>query len=1189
MLLRILEPKKLKQRLSPLMVLGALLAVLVSGCEGPEDLGRPPTVDTDSFGSKFFTMACQRVAYTSSLAAHQRDPSRPIDVSGSRYRLACRYGPQFLPIDKARLEDPKVAAFFDRRQDFIEAIDLVFPGNELADLQAYMVGILDLTDDGSFPAIVQKTADVLDLSRTEPELNKALARLESRLGYRPRSVCLGILREALSYPQLKALLDNFFELVGKGGKGEAAFDNLVAALAFELRSARRVDDPLRADPIHPGSSTRSLRLALDLLFTQDPAFASGHPRWLVTREWRGLARVRRDAAGPVAPFVDTNKDGLPDVDPLGYFVTAGGQLPPAPFHHDPKDPDNAPARDGHGRALDASGTPLYEYLDLDRTLLGALARDAIQLLDPARDTLLKTLQGLTALLGPRKQVTRTGLGGDALVYSGFDSAASPLLDLAHAVLALLRDPAILPTLEGVRKLFVEHEPVLARTVAAARRASDIAEKYPTRKVEPTSTLYDELFVLLRQLVDTPGLLEDVLDGMKDPRSKNLDQIMANYFKHRDVHVLGSGDKVVNQSGGSKLFTQLVDRTKPDTGSNRSIQQRLFHVIHDTNGMRMCNKEGAKIAIPIICDIPGISALSLCTKTYKACDLFEVTNGAVFYLKSFVYTRDSQGKLTKTRKAHLRLKTENMPTLIAAAVDTIGPDLILRTMTGISSMAEHPPPEALNRLMFMEKMPSMLAAAQDFPKDIDGEEIHKTHQGTLYSWEIPHPGMSCSNNDPCTFYEAFGPVAQAFADHDAEKLLMDIMSVLHRHWSSKQSGDYQYQNRTAPNFSHGSNVVSYEAAIVEIMEKGDLLGALRELSKVATTLKVSGGGRWTTELTKTARFLFDPARTPGLAYRDGRTTALWSDGVTPAAGGVSPIYLLTDAWKGIDTALDGAKASVATAWREATQHIVDVFLGTEAQSGQGGQLTRFSNQRIAPAARLLLDFVRARILAHSPSCSDTQQCVGAGVCLPSGRCTTRHINDDTAKWAGVELPADLERILAGPLPAAAADFVTVLREEPKANRTLSELLRYLVDEINYNEVFSATLTGLGDVLQLLLDDASLVPLAQALGKALAPEFGLVESLKVFLKPALARDGRGALTRILRNSVKEQSPGVSPMETLFELSKEMHRVKPGTKTNYTAEDYGQALKEIRDFLGNQQTGLLNFFDLIENRCAGPCSSR
>ena len=127
---------------------GLCLGLLVGACADPDAMSRPLTQEGETFGAKFFTVACQRVAYTSSLAAHALDPSLPVDVSGSRYRLACRYGPQFLAVDQTRARDPKVAAFFDYRQDFIDSIDLVFPGNELSDLQAYMVRILDLTDDG---------------------------------------------------------------------------------------------------------------------------------------------------------------------------------------------------------------------------------------------------------------------------------------------------------------------------------------------------------------------------------------------------------------------------------------------------------------------------------------------------------------------------------------------------------------------------------------------------------------------------------------------------------------------------------------------------------------------------------------------------------------------------------------------------------------------------------------------------------------------------------------------------------------------------------------------------------------------------------------------------------------------------------------------------------------------------------
>lgn len=1167
--------------------LGLCIGLLGGACADPDAMSRPLTQEGETFGAKFFTVACQRVAYTSSLAAHAADPRLPIDVSGSRYRLACRYGAQFLAVDQTRSRDPKVAALFDYRQDFVDSIDLIFPGNELSDLQAYMVRILDLTDDGSFPAVVQKSAEAVDLARADPHMTQALARIEGRLGYRPRSVSLGILREALSYPKLQTLLDNTLELVAEGGKGHQAFGDLMAALSFELRNARRVDDASQDPPQHPAATDRAARLALDLLLTTDPAFASGSPRWLVARDWRGLARVRRTASGVAAPFVDKDSDGLADADVLGNFVTSTGKVP-SPFHHDPKAPDAAVARDAYGRALDASGQPVFDYLNLDDTLLASFARDALKLLDPAKDTLLKALQGATAVLGPRRDQVRIAPDGkDSLSYRGFDSDKAPLLDLTHGVLSVLGDPAILQTLEGLKRLFTDHESELARVLGAARKASSLVDAYPARKIDPKSTVFDELLVLVRQLVNTPGLLEDVLTALKNPATHNLDRMLANYLKYADVHVLDTArDKVVSQSGGDNLFTRVVDRKKPDSGSNRSMQARLLHIIHDTNGMLMCNKEGAKISIPLICDLPLIKNTSLCTKTYKACELFQVDNGAVFYMMSIARIRDGAGKLTNTGKAYLRLKTENMPSLIAAAVDTIGADLILETMTGIKGMGEHPTTQALNRLMFMEQMPAMLAAAQDFPKDIDGEEIHKVHKGSLYSWEIQHPGMSCSANDPCVFYDAFRPVAQAFADHDQEKLLIDILSVLHRHWSSKQSSDYQYTNPKAPNFSHGSNVVSYEPALVDVLEKSDIMRSLSAVAGVIDGLKLGDNTPFKTVLTRTARFLVDPALSPGLAYRDGRTKALWSDGVTEALGGVSPIYLLADAISGIDDALDAATQETGDAWREATKEIIDLFLGTEAVAGQQGAV-RFSNRRIIPAATVLLDFLRARVLAHSPACTSSSQCLSGGTCLGNGRCSTQHSGDDTAGWTKT-LSADLERTLSGPLVASAADFVTVLREDPKAKSTLSDLLRHLIDEIdNGGQSFSATLTGLADLSQLLLDDDDLIPIVRVLGRALKPERGLVDTLLAFLKPAMARDQAGALTRILRNAVKEQLPGTSPAEVLLDMCKEMHRKKPGAKTPYDATDYQWALDEIRDFMGNQQTGLLKFFELIQNRCGGLCT--
>ena len=257
-------------RVSSWLPLAAFLVVWGSGCHE----GLPPDPSRDNgqnFGQKFFNVICQRVAYTSSvqshtasLAAHRKDPRipvRPRDVSGSWYRLPCRYGGEQLSKAEwadAWARDPKVATMLQNREKLVKAVNLIFPDSELSDLQDYLVGILPLTDNDKFPNLIKKTAEVLknDLEK-DTALHTSLVRLDRRVGYRPRTVCLGILREALQYDKLHPLLNTVLEFAAEGGKGHQPMMKLLDALSFEMRTARRVDDKSNSKPLHQGSSERT--------------------------------------------------------------------------------------------------------------------------------------------------------------------------------------------------------------------------------------------------------------------------------------------------------------------------------------------------------------------------------------------------------------------------------------------------------------------------------------------------------------------------------------------------------------------------------------------------------------------------------------------------------------------------------------------------------------------------------------------------------------------------------------------------------------------------------------------------------------------------------------------------------------------------------------------------------------------
>jgi hypothetical protein len=1183
----------------------------------PENLGLAQT-----FGEKFFTIACQRVAYTSSLRAAELAPPEatpPVDVSGTRYRMACRLGPGYLP-DYAADEDPKVATFVKARASFVEAIDLIFPEEQLPSLQDYMIKLLPLSDDDSFPDLIRKAGAVMQELEDDPELKTALysglARLDTRVGYRPRAVYLGLVREVLGYTELQPALSQVLQQIGEGGPAHQAFLDLMEALGFEMRDAQRVATP--------GDSERTLRLAINLLTTQNPVFgAEASPVLLVRRDARGLASVKTNGKTVPAPFVDKDGDGVPDMDGLGRFATSTGSAAPAPFRVDTSVPDTAAARDSNGRALDGAGQPLYDYLDLDTTVLAALARDSVKLLDSSTDRAFQLAMGATGLLGDRMASAKTypsdaasADGTATLPFTGFDTAHAPLLDLLYSFLQVLRDPTADSTLDLAKILLRDHEAVLSRVVGAALDAKELGKKHPEAKLEATSNLYDDLVPLLRQVAYTCGtqvlkpgqpcdggrrwLLEDVMDGLADSRTRNLPTMLLNYFSYRDVYQLDAAAQKVTNPG----FHQLVDRAQPDTGVNRSLQQRLFHMINNTNGMKLCNKDNACFGVTVM-------GTDLCLAHFKPCELFEVDNGALFYTQSIACLRDSNGNTNYdpaikrcTPKAYLRLKTENMPGWLSTIVKTVGEDWLLSFATKIDGMSTHPTTEAVNRQMFVYPMPGSLALMQDPGVDVDGHIVPdhddgsgKTvtgyHQNILFAWEQQHPQFSCSNNDPCYFYESFRPTVQAFADHDSEKLFLDILSVLHRHWASRSSKTFQFSDPKAADFAWGSAAVTWEPLIIEVLQKGELFNALCDLGTVLKTLKLGDGSSAKVALALATQGLLDPARTPGLKYRDGRTQSYTTDGKNPIAGGVSPFYLLADAFAAkrarIDKLAAGPDARLATAWNQSTSDLVDIFLAVEKYvDSEGRNSWRFSNRRLPMVAQVVVDFLRGRLAVHQA-------------------------RGDTTEWLSQELPDDVERVLAGPAFGRAADLIRILDMQPAAKKAIYDLASYLISELAGSSTFRAAITGLADLIQIVLDDDDLVPVARALGRALDPARGLMPAALRFLRPALDADsgdgcspgskcGTGErcitlgggesrcsqemLTRVLRNAWKEQSPGKSPVQTLLDLSTELHRLKPGAGTPYTGADFAEAFRQIRDFLANTETGLVKFFEIIKDRCAGPC---
>ena len=765
----------------------AIAIAVIAGCQPPLDTAR--TVDPyASFGDVIYREGCQRVAYTGQLDQQQAGTIARIDVSGSLGRAVCVAG-EPPPADAPA----KLTAIVGQRSQVTQTVDAILPQPFLATLERFLERILPLYDDGTVERAVTGLGDLLGIMGDDHELSPALARLGLRHGYRPASLGPGLMHALVEYPDLDGFVGSFLGLIGPGGAGEAEWHELLAAGAVTLGTAEPVADPTATD--------RTLKLALDLMFSAHPDLVAGAPRPAVARDARGLAIAATDETGALlAPFVDVDHDGLADADGDGRFVDAQGQVlaVPTPFAQ-PGVADTAP-RDALGRALTApdATTTLYRYLDLDGTLLVGAAREAPTLLDPAKDTALGLAWGASGLLGPRAPRTRSyvdaaGNVTGTLSYHGFDTTQSAALDLLHAFVQLLGGPRPDQTLQAAATLLASFESPTSRAVGAMLDTSDRAKQHPEAQVVATSTVHDDLMPLVARTLRVPGLAQDLITALEDPHVRGLAPMIARLmsatnqldFDHAgptDLH----GQPAFDLTSGLDTVAP-VDRAMPDADYNRSLMQRISHLIHDSNGVPFCNKEGA------------VGVLGPAT-TYARCKLFDIEDLALFYalnMASDTVRMDKARFATTYAKASFREQITDSFTRTVFAPDTPTGDAAIEGMVKITGFTRFPSPRALDRALFLrptdDGMSSFLKGATEPIRCKDADLFIDVHDRSIFAWELAladNPSGFAGD----TFFDAVRPLVDAFAKHDecvefdasntctrsqnAVKIFVDLLAMLH---------------------------------------------------------------------------------------------------------------------------------------------------------------------------------------------------------------------------------------------------------------------------------------------------------------------------------------------------------------------------------------------------------------------------
>ncbi len=1082
------------------------------------------------------------------------------------------------------------------------------------ELGATMGRLLDLYDDASetLPSVTRAVGRTLDDIKADPEGRAALARLDAREGYRPLPIALGTVRPILSYPRLVELTRSVVApLLSQPGQTEGpaalAYDDLMSASYEELRSP---SDPAPAlaltttsDPLLPGRAVlsrprTSLEATRSILSFVSPDFATGTPDFLVQRDSRGYAAVPLVNGAVPSPFIDQTgpagaPDLLPDVDALGQFITSNGVPPPSPFFA-PGDPDGP--RDTLGRALgSASGGALeYGYVDAYQTALAALARSSQTFFAPdvvaTKETAMNALAALPVLAGTRDVLPTSakvyppdpfavhnwnvghasapppaGLGTTpvTLSYRAFHPETSPLVDLVYALGQVAATPEMDDLLALAQQLFASQPKQLASLMGLVLEIRAIAAKHPEATLPNNDTLWDDVFVKLAPVAHEPGLLEDILRAFADPATLPMEQVLETFLTMRDdisydTNNLNGPSIDLTTGIAPPDFTSPVDRTQPDVGSNRSEMQKFLSLLHDTNGLSICTKDGAivhitglqsvlPIPIPVSFNYPADTSDATSPNLISAamCGVFGSSAPAHLDRCAVFGYQNVMSLLLDVLlgKALLQVNDPCLNTLMNSSLvkglgdgsQYGGANKFLQAISGVDGFSLQPDLRGFARLLYFE------TPSPGLPSDPNGATTNLLTSNFLKDTIDPIPSMVCDPTpfttstglvyplrtcssvndvlrardpnalfpvDQLGFVPSLQPLAKAFDKHNQPLLFADLFDVLHLHWgSSAQPGTVCDPTlpRSNARWCSQDGLVTYEPLLAEVLHNGvfarlqSFLGGLANMSVNHCTAFDPQ-----TRLCKTS-VQYDGvhvvAQALTLLLDPQRTPGLVDR--TGSAFAQRNDGQKTDPLTGLDLLVQGFNA-------------MDRSFGTYA-GAHPGDTSRMDLWRAARS-----EFVDAflEVKGQGPSASFANptlidvlpQAIGAlreqvaANCPPGAPCA----------WAQQGLSSDLSATLGGPSFAAAIDLLDALRQDDAARPEIEQLVTYLLSAASGSDAQAGALAAALDLLQVLQDDINLPPFDQVLARTLAPP--VTDGAGKVVQRSLADAGLRALTKIFELDVR-----------------------------------------------------------------------
>ncbi len=1126
--------------------------------------------------------------------------------------------------------------------DLLKEIVPLYDDDTIPEATKTLAGIMDsigFNALGKPNETAEEIAARVAKTKRAKDVQAALARLGGRKGYRNTPIGVGVARPMLAYPKLDTMVDTAISKLGPGGDAEPELRKLLEVVQAEFDSSvvppARVPIAKYADRFsgvlgaRPKLTSEILRNVLvDAAPLKGDLSAAAYPAtWLdvYARDGLGgssptLPYLLRDTRG-YATFAilptdaNTDKDGLPVVDESGRFLAKTGKpLPvptpfPVPFYAGTSK-DGSP-RDPLGRALTtAGGAAVYKYGDASKTMLHSALVDVKTLADPKNGALLDLAHAATYLFGPRSPADKTDrtLGPDGrdyvlsdgskttVKYRKYDGDNAAFTELVYAAARFFEFPKAGDYFELTRQLFRDHPREAARILGAALKIREIANKpeYAAVILDAKSGLWDDVIAVAIQIAQEPDLLHDVLESLSDPDVQLLAKGMNSFFANKDQLDYDPGADTcwaagshpdakcaainkpsynVSKSGTLADPGLAVDLTTADNGDNRSLFQRFASLIHDAYGVRACNKPGATINTKISVGPITIPVSLPLTGTYPECGVLDVPDLSVFYINCIA------GGINEAT-GHARGELPVHDSVVSVMKSILGDnavDNILEQSSGIAGLKQVPTTSALNRLV-MWRNPNKFI--NDLTAPIPSNVCPITDASTSHR-TCASPADLMNQRQKATIFmgeyfdalKALRPVVLPFvkkrgADKTGrEQLFIGLVSAMHTHWSQGKEPvrcDKTGTPATNPKYCYGDNVRQFEKLISEVFAT-DIIPALASLTTVTKGMTIRGSSG-TDVMVSLVNDLINPNNSKGLVLTDrgGATATTTNDG--RKIDQTTPFYLFANALNRFDASWvgpDGEKDH--TTWKAARSKLVDQFLAVEAVGGDPAK-SQLKNTAIAAAIPITVDIIEDRVEEHKAK-------------------------GDLGTWTKTGLWKSFSESVSGPTFASAFDLQERLYADPVSRQALGDLLTYLADKGSTNDALTTLVTTTQDFLQVLADDADMVPIYHSLATGSAPDGAMKRSMDMIerLRDIETSDswknahaGRRIVSKVMANAVTPMGAGrPSPIEVVIDCITDVNRVDATSTDAFGPEDYGAVTKTIEDFLIDPYRGMEQFYYIVKHR--------